>query len=143
MLPGVALWNCTNTVCAMCLCRGTVFEFGTHGSLRFVPGMEIIVAKCHCSKHSDCRKERTIRSSNLKGSKTKGQGRPLGLLCEWLSEASRFSDQKSHVHDFRSTHARRLQAREALYNMPGGREFADLAERVQRPDEASEPDDIR
>lgn len=119
------------------------FKVGSHGELRYHSGMQIMTAVCNEPDHDDCRRQRTVVASDaMRTAAQKGRGRPVGHLVAWLRSQGRFSSQRSHCHDFKCSLEERVAAREFLYSLPGGREFAAMSERPQREEEGEEPKGI-
>lgn len=59
--------------------------------VRYNPLSGRLLAVCHFPNHLDCRRSRTTAAAaRLTTPKMTGQGRPIGLLCAWLSRASEF-----------------------------------------------------
>ena len=119
----------------------TEFELGQSGKLRYVPANKVLFAICPL--HPDCKMERTCRGRDRPEGTLAGQGRPIGLLCQWLFSHAEFDDQQSHLRKFRHTHASRAEARSQFLSREGAAEFSALAERAQREGEESEPPRIR
>ena len=112
------------------------------GILRFYPQHKIITA--FCNQHENCRRSRTVvANSACKTAMQKGQGRPAGMLMAWLQLGDAFPTTYAHVHESEPTAGERLAARENLYALTGGKDFAEKAERPLRPGEADEPARIR
>ena len=117
------------------------FSLGPAGKLRYVPANKVVFAICPL--HPDCKMERTTRGRDHPEGSFAGQGRPLGLLCQWLFSHAEFDDQQSHLRKFRHTHASRAEARSQFLSREGAAEFSATAERPQREGEESEPARIR
>ncbi|CAE7686341.1 unnamed protein product [Symbiodinium sp. CCMP2592] len=110
------------------------------GSIHFDPPAQNFVAFCRQKGHEDCRKSRTCKPSTLPA--RAGQGRPLGLLAQWLFCGKNHSTREAHqapklLSSF--TQAERLSARQRFLKLPGAEAMA-RNERVRREDEAEEPD---
>ena len=99
-------------------------DVGDHGVLIYYPSLTSCVAFCRHPAHDKCRKQRTL----LPGRK-KGQGRPLGFLASWLTQAGDYRDSADHVHCFVGTLARRQAGRNYLLACPG----SDRLFRLERP----------
>ena len=120
-----------------------VLKIGSHGELRYHPVMKVLTAVCNEPDHDDCRRRRTVVASDSSRTKNqRGQGRPVGHLIAWLRAQGKHSSQHDHCHDFKCTRAERVAAREYLYTLPQGKEFADEVERPKRADEEDEPEAI-
>ena len=98
-------------------------------------------AVCGCDHHLPNGRCRLTRTS-VGNVDSPAQGRPLGLLAAWIEEASQFSSREEHSSAFSlflfSPERRRI-GRVQLMRLPGPAALAAL-ERVQRPDEGSEPE---
>ncbi|CAE7030814.1 unnamed protein product [Symbiodinium sp. CCMP2456] len=112
------------------------FSLGSAGKLRYVPANKVLFAICPL--HPDCKMERTCRGRGRPEGGFAGQGRPLGLLCQWLFSHAEFDDQQSHLRKFRHTHASREEARSQFLSLEGAAQFSATAERPQREGEESE-----
>lgn len=116
------------------------------GLLRYYPEHDTLNAVCDNPSHDDCRLSRTCKAGKgnpKKGSKTFGQGRPIGMLTAWLEDCLSFDTQKSHCHDCKPSLKDRQKARTLVMGLPGGPEFCRLVEREKRASEESEPENIR
>ncbi len=120
-----------------------LLDLGVHGSIRYNPVQESFIAACSWPGHGDCRLTRTAKASSLGGKKTKGQGRPLGLLYDWLLQSADFDSHKNHLHSYTATLTARQTARKELMKKDGAREFSQDWERKKRDGEDSEPEHIR
>ena len=75
-----------------------------------------------------------------------GQGRPLGLMVAWLRQGYVALGQPSHKDVFVGalpSKEERMDAREWLYALPGGRAFSETFERPRRAGEDEEPNCMR
>jgi len=95
----------------------------------------------HCSLHGEnkCKLTRSCDESARTG--RQGQGRPLGLMLAWLSQADRHGSAQEHVHteDMPSLEER-LMHRESNQDAPGIQWLQDNAERPPRAGEGLEPE---
>ena len=96
--------------------------------------------RAHCNAHPNCRRQRTVLPSSF-ATHNQGQGRPIGLLVDWLERANDFDSKASHMKAKAPNHAQRDAARQRFKRMPNADEFL-AVERVQQDDEYSEPDKI-
>ena len=114
-------------------------------------GQEYMEASCSNPLHntsSACKLRRTVLGNETsKLPHLKGQGRPMGLLVNWLSVA--YADNNptkaSHVHEIDPTdYVDRLEARRRFSELPGSADFLNSpAERQQRAGEPAEPFHIK
>ena len=118
-------------------------DLGTMGVIRYNPLQQAFVAVCNHPGHGDCRLTRTAKASKASGGKSLGQGRPLGLLYDWLDKSTDFATQAMHLHSFVTTRAFREQARVKLKAKAGAVQFSNDFERAKRDGENSEPEHIR
>ncbi|CAE7264368.1 unnamed protein product, partial [Symbiodinium microadriaticum] len=105
------------------------------GELHYYQTNNSVVA--FCRKHSgDCRRTRTLNEFHRAGQR-QGQGRPLGMLCAWLSYEC--EDKSSHMMlgTHRLSRELRQEARRRMLEIDGGPDFAQL-ERPCRPGESEE-----
>ena len=114
------------------------------GSLHWYPHSQNFVAICRQPGHIECRKTRTAKE--LAGSRRgrAGQGRPIGLLCQWLRSAGQFATKDEHsapavLQAF--THDQRTEARQLFMALPEAADFA-ACERAQASNEAEEPERV-
>lgn len=115
------------------------FDFPPYGSVRYNYRQRNLVA--HCSCHSgNCRRTRTVNPPTGRG-RTKGQGRPIGLLVAWLQKAEDHTSDKNHSSQCRPSLHERHTARETFYDL-GGKEWAQTYEREKEDNEPSELEDI-
>ena len=110
-----------------------------YGSIHFYPPAQNFVAFCRQAGHEDCRKSRTCKPSSMPA--RAGQGRPLGMLSQWLFCSKDHSTRASHqdqalLSSF--TQADRLSARQRFLKLPGAEAMA-RNERARRDDEDEEP----
>lgn len=119
-------------------------DLGVSGSIRYYEHQSSLVAVCTWPGHKDCRLTRTTKPSASGGKKALGQGRPLGLMFDWLTRASDFENQTSHLHGFTTTATDRSNARKKLMQrFSAAHAFSMNCERSKRSDEDSEPECIR
>ena len=118
------------------------------GRLRYYPHEKQLIAVCERHRKADCRMQRTVvenprAQSSRPGTVTAGQGRPLGLLMNWLRCQHDFDSQQTHIHEYKHDLPGRQEARawflSAFAEAP---EWADL-ERPKREGEDDEPSKIR
>ena len=117
---------------------GTEVRFdlpGGIGRLCFYPNSNSFSA--FCPKHVDCRRSRTAKPGS-----SRGQGRPLGHLLAWLSQAADYPDHTEHVKFCLPSLENRQEGRRLLQTVPGWESFANY-ERPKRAGESDEPDEIR
>ena len=115
------------------------------GKLRFYRHEKHIVAVCTNPEHRDCRMTRTLEEApriGKPGSKSAGQGRPLGLMVAWLRKQFDYSTQQAHLKSCKPDLESRQEARRELREMPHGEQFLGY-ERALRPGEPEEPEAIR
>ena len=74
--------------------KETIFSIPGLGDLRF--NAKALTITAHCQKHAAefCRKEKIIKAGE--GSRV-GQGRPIGLLVQWLRDAEQHDGAYSHI----------------------------------------------
>lgn len=117
---------------------GTEVRFdlpGGIGHLCYYPNSKSFSA--FCPKHVDCRRSRTAKAGC-----SSGQGRPLGHLLAWLSQAADYPDHKEHVKFCLPSLENRQEGRRLLQTCHGWESFANY-ERPRRAGESDEPDEIR
>ena len=122
------------------------FELPGAGRLRSYPHTNALHAICTNEGHGECRMERTCNPHKSKSHTSgvfAGQGRPIGLLANWLYSHAEFASQQQHLRDFRHTRASRSEARANFMSEPGAGAFCERAERPQREGEPVEPSWIR
>ena len=110
-----------------------------NGSIRYNFGAQNLVA--HCVAHGgNCRRTRTVRPSAKKGASAKAQGRPVGHLAAWLSQANDYPDASQHSSSCHPSRQERKDARQRFYDSStDAKEFADKYERKKGDDESDEP----
>ena len=114
-----------------------VFET-SDGTLRYYPQHKYVTA--FCKHHFECRRSRTVKGKDdARTSLQRGQGRCVGALAAWLELHHQFASAHDHVHQCMPTATQRVEARERLYTMRGGEDFARSCERPQREGEDLEP----
>ena len=94
--------------------------------------------RAHCPFHVDCARRRAAYAS---ASDRGGQGRPLGLLLEWLHKGSSCGTREEHMALKAGSHEDRAVMRELFMRVPGAGSFASH-ERQQRAGEPDEPSKI-
>ena len=132
-----------------------VCKVGKYGYLRFhdksaTGGRKYIVATCKRNAHDTdgkgCHLSRTCLGSESKVSYLRGSGRPCGLLVNWLllrrCDNVEFAYEHCHAVD-PTDFVARVNARDKLYRLPGGKAFAECAERPTREGETSESYDLK
>eukprot|EP00439_Symbiodinium_sp_Y106_P071802 s1373_g13.t1 len=127
--------------------RKTEYAVGGHGRLRHYEHINVLQAICTAPGHGDCRMERSLRAhrtAKKSGTTRWGQGRPVGLLVNWLRSQSEFHDQQSHMHEFRHTLQSREDARAWWFATLSqqDRDLITALERPQREGEGMEPEAI-
>ena len=127
-----------------------VVEVPPYGSLHFYPIQNNMTAYCRCKKHFDCKKNRTFNAAKSSASSSSksvrdGQGRPVGLLVQWLRDQGNHSSRADHCAQhvmMTFSHASRKDARAWFKTLPGSDKILSK-ERAKRDDEDdSEPDFI-
>ncbi|CAE7204850.1 unnamed protein product [Symbiodinium sp. CCMP2592] len=116
------------------------FRLGDYGVIRFNRHSKTLFAIC--PRHAKCQMERTCRPTvrDIKSASVlAGQGRPVGLLMNWLASAQEFDSQQRHVHRFVHTFSSRQESRQLFQTFEGAAAFAAAAERERREDEEEEP----
>ena len=110
-----------------------------NGSIRYNFGAKNLVA--HCVAHGgNCRRTRTVKPSAKKGASAKAQGRPIGHLAAWLSQANNYDDAQQHSSSCQPSRQERKDARQAFYDScADAKDFADKYERKKDDDESDEP----
>ena len=92
--------------------------------------------RAYCGTHGrQCTRQRTCVPTKS----TNAKGRPVGLLTAWLQGAKDFADAKSHMKATVPSHDVRKSAREQIYSITGGKNFADLFEEKAKKGEPEEP----
>ena len=115
------------------------------GKIRYYRHERHLVAVCTNPEHQDCRMTRTLDEAprlGKPGSKSAGQGRPLGLMVAWLRKQFDYSSQQGHLKTCKPDLESRQEARRELRDMPRGEQFLGY-ERAVRPGEPEEPEAIR
>ena len=115
------------------------------GKLRYYRHEKHVIAVCSNPEHHDCRMTRTLEEPprvGKPGSKSAGQGRPLGLMLAWLQKQFDYSTQQAHLKSCKPDLESRQEARRELRGMPRGEAFL-AYERALRPGESEEPEAIR
>lgn len=97
--------------------------------------------RAHCAQHEACRRQRTACASTMGGRYNSGQGRPIGLLVDWLERADMFASKADHMKDRARSQDHRSAARQRFKALSGSDTFL-REEREQDDDEYSEPDEI-
>ena len=115
-----------------------VLELGDLGELRFNQNFQFL--RAHCPLHGrGCLRQRTVLGSSMKN--RKGQGRPIGLLVDWLLKANDFSDAAEHKRMGVGSFQDRKDAREVCMDFEGSEEFAQKERDVSEGEE-EEPERI-
>ena len=115
------------------------------GEIHYYPPSKNFVAFCRAPNHYECRKSRTANPPALPVKRNRrGQGRPIGLLAEWLYRGRDFSSKEEHgaaevILGF--THEQRLAARRRFLEVPGALEIVQH-ERAAAAGESEEPHEM-
>ena len=100
--------------------------------------------RAYCPIHEDCVRQRATREHPVCSTAlAAGQGRPLGALTAWLSEARDYPNRVQHVAAKTASYAKRLESRTAFYLLQDGVNFSLQYERARRDGEDDEPEKIR
>lgn len=99
--------------------------------------------RAHCAVHDGCRRQRTAMPSSVSSSFNAGQGRPIGLLTDWLERANEFPNKEAHMRDKARTRTQdqRAAARQRFKAMSRANTLLQF-ERDQDENENSEPSKI-
>ena len=114
-----------------------VLDMGDLGQLRYNQSFAFL--RAHCPKHGRaCLRQRTVLASSSSGQQRQGQGRPIGLLLDWLLKADQYDDAQSHKKMGVGTFDDRVAARARVHEHEGHESFLQV-ERPQNEDEDEEP----
>ncbi len=114
-----------------------VLDMGDLGQLRYNQSFAFL--RAHCPKHGRaCLRQRTVLASTSGGQHRQGQGRPIGLLLDWLAKANQYEDAQSHKKMGIGTFDDRVAARARVLEHEGHESFLQV-ERPQNEDEDEEP----
>ena len=112
------------------------------GKLTLYKNYDVVAHCTNTGEHGPkCRLTRNCRIDNPS---RPAKGRSIGLHYAWLkcSGSSKWPDHNAHVRSCKPDYAARCEARNDLYSLPGGKAFADMAERERRSGESEEPLDL-
>ena len=110
-----------------------VIDVPAFGQIRYNPSFSFMRAVC-TFHGKDCRRQRTLVRNNLRP----GQGRPLGLLMNWLQKAADFESADEHKRMGVGSFADRQEARRIFAGLEGSDAFLDK-ERGRLGGEGDEP----
>ena len=109
-----------------------ICEVEDYGSIHFYPNAQNFVAFCRAAGHQDCRKSRTCKAAVTAA--RHGQGRPLGMLAQWLFNSREHATREGHQAGAVFAQSERLAARQRFLKLPGAEAMA----RNERPPEEGE-----
>ncbi|CAE7868087.1 unnamed protein product, partial [Symbiodinium necroappetens] len=129
-----------------------VVPVGHYGELHYYPPSNSCTAICRCKRHgNDCKKSRTFNELKNRSSGSRdreslrsGQGRPVGLLVQWLMCQDSHPDRQTHCDTalpLLFSLDERKTARAFFSSMPKADEIL-RRERAQKPGESEEPEFI-
>lgn len=115
-----------------------VVELGDMGQIRFNQTFNFL--RAHCPLHGNtCMRQRTLVESSAPS--RLGQGRPVGLLVDWLLKCDKFDSADSHKKMKVGKLADRREARNLVKQFPE-HDVLFGVERDQRQGEEEEPTSI-